>query len=84
MRTTKRAGERAKIYSIETDHRRAIESQLLALSGLAANGEIRGVTYAISDGTGSLKVGSMGVHSLDKDKAIAALFRCTVALVMTA
>jgi len=81
---TKPTAKTAKIYSIASNHSRNIESQLLTLAEQAANGEIHGLTYAISDGKGSLSVGTMGVHSVDNDKAISALFRCAVALVMTA
>ena len=82
---TKPTAKTAKIYSIASNHSRNIESQLLTLAEQAANGEIHGLTYAISDGKGSLSVGTMGSHDTeDNDKAISALFRCAVALVMTA
>lgn len=75
---------KASIYSIAANHSRAIESQLITLSEQALNGEIHGMTYAVSDKKKALRVGSMGSHSGNDDHAIATLFRCAVALVLAA
>lgn len=74
----------ASLYSIASNRSLAIEDHLNTLSSQAVNGDIRGMTYALTDGKGELIVGRMGSHDGNDDQAIASLFRCAVALTLTA
>ncbi len=74
----------AKIYHLETKNRHdcSIEDRLNALIERAAEGDIHGMTYVISDKDGEVQVGRIGLHRQNKDIALGTMLRAAVALVM--
>lgn len=74
----------AKIYHLDTKNRNdsSIENRLYSLRDRAADGEIHGMTYIISDKNGEVEVGCVGLHRQNTDIALGTMLRAAVALVM--
>jgi len=74
---------KASVYSIPSNYARQIEQQIAYLSERNEAGDIRGLTYVITNQNDEIELGSTGTHS-DSSKAIGALFKASAALTSVA
>ena len=71
----------AKVVGINSKELANVEEELARLLLAASRGEIRGISYAATSAKGRNLIGRAGSHR-DSDKAVGALFRAAVALLM--
>lgn len=74
---------KASVYSIPSNHARQIAQQIAYLAERNRAGDIRGMTYVITNQHDEIELGSTGTHS-DTSKAIGALFKASTALTSVA
>ena len=72
---------KASIYSIASNHSRAVESELSMLMEESQTGSLVGLSYAATSNKRRNIVGVAGSH-VESDRAIASLFRAAVSLSM--